>query len=235
MIKTFNMDNMDVSRLGDSRANIIYADYIYENLDFSWAKKFWDYLADDGVFIAQTDWHSNHRYRVFMEDVCGGVFVNDAVWRCEWGNHPKDRFHQCFDNVIIYAKSKNWTFDASKIQVPKATVSKGMNPSGRLTKTATAWIDDCVLTTTAKERVKRDDGKLIRWQKPQSLYSRVILPFLKQGDSVLDIFMGSASLGVWCKQNGYDYIGIEKDEEVYRYALANLARDDYRPNLLEIS
>jgi DNA modification methylase len=215
------MDNMLFE--SDKKFDVIYCDYIYENKDFSWAEKFWEYLKPDGIFIAQTDWHTNHRYRVFIEDRLSGILVNDAVVKCEWGNHPKNKFHQCFDNVIIYSNSKNWIFHSEKIQVPKVTKNKGLNPSGRETKQATAWIDDCTLTTTSLERVKKEDGHLVRWQKPLKLYARIIEPFLDdEHNQILDPFMGSGSLGLYSKNNNYDYTGIEYDSEVYGYARKNI-------------
>lgn len=218
----YNMDNMYFDT--DKKFDVIYCDYIYENKNFDWAEKYFKLLKPKGVMIAQTDFHTNHRYRVFMEDVCGAELVNDGVWKCEWGNHPKDRFHQCFDNIIIYSNvKKGWLFQPEKIQVPKATKTAGLNPSGRETKQATAWIDDIVLTTTALERVKKDDGHLIRWQKPLRLYDRIIAPFVDEDHKdILDPFCGSGSLGKYCKINNLNYTGIEYDPEVYGYAKKNI-------------
>lgn len=221
-VELFNMDNMEYDPKG-KLFDVIYCDYIYENHDFSWAKKYWQYLKPNGVMISQTDFHSQHRLRVYMEDVLGGNFVSHSVWKNEWGNHPRNKFHMCYDDIIIYSNGKDWLFQPEKIQVPKVTKTKGMNPSGRETKQATAWIDDCTLTTTALERVKKDDGHLIKWQKPLRLYNRIIAPFVNEiHNDCLDPFSGSGSFGKWCSLNGMNYIGIECDEEVYRYGLKNI-------------
>ena len=218
MYKILNIDNMTFET--DQKFDIIFNDFVYENLDFCWAKKYFQYLKPNSIFIAMTDFHSQHRYRTYMEDEVGAIFVNHLVWRNEWGNYPKNKFHQVQDDIIIYSNGKNWEFYPEKIQVPKATgKSKGLNPSGRNTKPATTWIDDIVLTTVANERIKKNDGKLICWQKPLRLYDRIILPFV--GDkkvSIFDPFMGSGSLGEWSVKNGHDYIGIENDGEVFELA-----------------
>jgi len=221
-LELYNMDNMLFET--DKKAKLIYMDYIYENLDFSWAEKYWKFLTPEGgIFIAQTDWHSNHRYRVFMEDILGAYLVNDAVVKCEWGNHPKDKFHQCFDNVIIYSNSKKWNFDGSKVQVQKVTKNKGLNPSGRDTKQATAWIDDCTLTTTSLERQKLEDGHLIRWQKPLSLIRRLFSPFVVEGDLIIDGFGGTMPSGIVAKELGCDFIGIEYDKVPFDIAKKRLS------------
>jgi DNA modification methylase len=204
----------------ENKFDLIYADMIYENTDLSWISYFWHFLKDNGIFIVQTDWHTNYLVRAELETL--GNFVNHLVWKNEWGNHPKDRFHACFDDIIIFSKGENYKFYPDRIQVPKVTKNKGLNPSGRETKTATAWIDDICLTTTSKERIKKEDGHLIKWQKPLRLFDRIITPFTDAGDSILDPFAGSATLGEWCIKNNRNYVGIELDTEVYKLAKERL-------------
>jgi DNA modification methylase len=203
-------------------ANLVYADCIYESKDLSWLAYAYDSLQSEGILIVQTDYHSQHKYRNFMELVLGMNLINHLVWKNEWGNHPKDRMHQCYDDILIYAKGRQYKFYPERIQIPKKTASsKGLNPSGRDTKTATAWVDDITLTTVAKERVKKKNGKLVRWQKPLRLYDRIILPFSDEFDNILDPFMGSGSLAKWCRLNYRNYTGTEIDPEVYDLAIKN--------------
>lgn len=222
MLELIQQDNMSVSI--DKKCDLIYGDMIYENDDFDWIRKYWEYLNDKGIFIVQTDYHTNWIVRNYFERELPywtrrrNYFVNELVWKNEWGNHPKNKFHQCYDNIIIYSKSENYKFYPERIQVPKATANTKLNPSGRETKTATAWIDDICLTTTSKERVKKDDGHLIRWQKPLKLFDRIIAPFTDEGDLIIDPFMGSASLGEWSVKNNRNYIGIELYEDVFKLA-----------------
>ena len=204
------------------QAQLIYADCIYESKDLRWLAYAYDALNKDGILIVQTDYHTQHKYRNFLELVLRMNFVNHLVWKNEWGNHPKNRMHQCYDDILIYSKGRQYKFYPERIQIAKKTaLSKGLNPSGRDKKTATAWIDDITLTTVAKERVKRKDGKLIRWQKPLRLYDRIILPFSDEFDNIVDPFMGSGSLAKWCRQNTRNYTGIEIDPEVYDLAIRN--------------
>jgi len=195
---------------------------IYENADLFWIDKYWRSLIEGGIFIIQTDWHTNWMVRSKMEPLKDSFFVNHLVWKNEWGNHPKDRFHQCYDDIIIFSKGKGHKFYSDRIQIDKATKNKGLNPSGRETKTATAWIDDICLTTTSKERIKKSDGHLIQWQKPVKLFDRIVAPFTDEEDVVLDLFMGSGSLGEWCILNNRNYVGIENDKEVFDLAKQRL-------------
>lgn len=226
MIEIYNMDNMEFHYISQKKPKLIFADYVYENLDFSWAEYYWNMLSDNGIFIAMTDFHSDAEFDIYMKNHLGAYLVNKLCWKNEWGHPPSKNFHMCYDMLLIYSKSPTWNFDRSKIQVPKVTAkSKGLNPSGRETKTATAWIDDCTLTTVSKERIKKDDGHLIRWQKPKKLLHRVIAPFVQTGDLIIDPFMGSGTSMEVANELGCDGIGIEYDLEPFLLAKKRLFGD----------
>jgi DNA modification methylase len=213
------MGNMEATFKDGVLADYIYADPVYEDMNFEeWIKKYWELLKPNGIFCIQTDWHTLPDYWMHLKNLRDAVFISHYVCKGEWGNHPKDRPHQCFDNILTFSKGKDWKFYPERIQVDKVTKNKGLNPSGRTTKTATAWIDDICLTTTSKERVKKEDGHLIRWQKPVRLFDRIVLPYTDEGDLIIDPFMGSGSLAVWCKQNNREYVGFENDKEVFYLA-----------------
>jgi site-specific DNA-methyltransferase (adenine-specific) len=215
--KIINDDNMNVNCEYES-AQVIFADYVYENLNFSWINKYWDYLKIGGIFIAMADFHSVFELGCYLKTMMYSKLVNHLVYKNEWGNHPKDKFHQCFDDIIIFSKGKHSKFYFDRIQIPKATANTKLNPSGRQTKTATAFINDICLTTTSKERIKQKDKHLIRWQKPLGLMNRILLPFTDEGDLVIDPFCGSGTTGEWCIRNNRNFIGIENDYNVFELA-----------------
>lgn len=217
MFDIYNFDNMTLD-FDKNSFDVVFADYVYENSDFSWIDKYWEYLKEGGVFIGMTDFHSIFEFGMKMKSMSNSKFVNHLCWKNEWGNHPKDRFHQCFDDIVIFSKGTHNCFYSDRIQIPKATINKGLNPSGRETKTATAFISDICLTTTSNERIKKEDGHLIKWQKPLGLIQRIIYPFTDEGDRVLDLFMGSGTVGEWCVRNKRFYVGIELDKTTYELA-----------------
>jgi len=220
LYKIYNQDNTKVCSL--PKVDLVYADMIYENEDLSWIYDFFDLLKPNGIFIVQTDFHTNYLVRDALENIRQATFVNHLVQKNEWGNHPKNKFHQCYDDIIVFCNGKDWKFYPERIQVDKVTKNKGLNPSGRQTKQATAWIDDICLTTTSKERIKKEDGHLIRWQKPLRLFDRIVAPFTDEKDLIFDPFMGSGSLGEWSIKNNRNYIGIEYDEVVFGLAKQRL-------------
>ena len=55
-------------------------------------------------------------------------------------------------------------------------------------------------------------------QKPVALYEYLIRTYTNEGDTVLDITMGSGTTGVACVQTGRNFIGIEIDEKYFKIA-----------------
>ena len=223
-IQLLNIDNMDFVKNPAIDFDFIYGDMIYENLDLSWIEKYWEYLREGGIFVVQTDWHSLYDVGYFLKNKVENSFqVNDIIWKNEFGNFPKNKFRQAHDNILIFSKGRNYKFYPDRVQMEKATAkSKGLNPSGRTTKLATSVWTDITLTTIAKERIKKEDGHNIKWQKPIELMERLALPFTDERDWILDPFMGSGTLAEWSKKNNRNYVGIELDKEPYELAVKRL-------------
>jgi site-specific DNA-methyltransferase (adenine-specific) len=59
-------------------------------------------------------------------------------------------------------------------------------------------------------------------QKPVALYEYLIKTYTNEGDTVLDICMGSGTTGVACKNTGRNFIGIEMDAEYFKIAEARI-------------
>jgi site-specific DNA-methyltransferase (adenine-specific) len=59
-------------------------------------------------------------------------------------------------------------------------------------------------------------------EKPVELIKWILKYYSKEGDVVLDPTCGSGSSGVACIEMSRDYIGIEKDEEIFKVAKSRL-------------
>ena len=76
---------------------------------------------------------------------------------------------------------------------------------------------DPPLPTTLLE-VKSTKGKHAT-EKPVALIEWLLKYYSKEGDTVLDPTMGSGTTGVACKKMNRNFIGIEKDLEIYHVAV----------------
>ena len=71
---------------------------------------------------------------------------------------------------------------------------------------------------------ERNNGKQHPTQKPNDLMERIIKTSSNQGDTVLDLFMGSGSTGVACMNTNRNFIGIELDDEYFEIAKERIER-----------
>jgi site-specific DNA-methyltransferase (adenine-specific) len=58
--------------------------------------------------------------------------------------------------------------------------------------------------------------------KPPDLMKWILKYYTKEGDMVLDPTMGSNPMGLACKEMNRNYIGIEKDLEIYKFACSRV-------------
>lgn len=66
-------------------------------------------------------------------------------------------------------------------------------------------------------------------QKPINLYRWLIQKYTKEGYKILDTHVGSASSLIAFEEAGLEYVGCEKDKEVYQSALARL--EEYKSQI----
>ena len=106
-------------------------------------------------------------------------------------------------------KFSNGTINSKTYDIPNK--SKGgmyRSPAGKY---------DPPLPTTMLE-IKSTRGKHST-EKPVALIEWLLKYYSKEGDTVLDPTMGSGSTGIACKNMKRNFIGIEKDPEIYQVAV----------------
>jgi site-specific DNA-methyltransferase (adenine-specific) len=218
MIELYNQDNIEhVLNNPHCFYNYIYCDMIYSNEDFSFVDHWFKQLLPNGIFVVQLDQKLVAEMKLYLDNF--GTFVNWCIYINDWGGTGRKGFPKKHDDILIYCNGDDFYWDKTEIEMPKATAGTKFDKKGTGLKTpCDVFYDHASFSTMAKERVKTDDGHNIQWQKPQWLMDRLVRPFTREGDFVADPFAGSGSLGVWCKQNNRNYVGIEKDPEVYKLA-----------------
>jgi site-specific DNA-methyltransferase (adenine-specific) len=76
----------------------------------------------------------------------------------------------------------------------------------------------------------RGNDKLHPQQKPIDLLKEIIEISTKEGDLILDTFMGSGSTAIACKETNRNFIGFEIDNDNYNKATKRI--NEWKPNLL---
>ncbi|HAY3898152.1 TPA: site-specific DNA-methyltransferase [Escherichia coli] len=59
-------------------------------------------------------------------------------------------------------------------------------------------------------------------QKPVNLYKWLLLEYAKKGDKILDTHVGSASSLIACHDMGFNFLGFEKNKEIFKLASKRL-------------
>ena len=224
MYKLYNCDNMNVLLPDHEDVSLIYCDMIYEDTNYGWLYEYWDQLKKNGIFIVQTDYHTVAEVKIILDNIKYSTFVNWLIYKQEWGGTPKKGFPQKHDDILVYCKGDDFYWNKDVIQIPKATAGTKFDKKGTGLKTPCSVFDDLGnFSTMSKERIKAEDGHNIRWQKPTKLMNRLLAPFTKEGDWILDPFMGSGTTGEWCIRNNRNFIGIEYDPTVFKIAEKRLS------------
>lgn len=221
-----NITFMETTIKENKQFDLIYADCIYESLELAWACLAWKLLKLNGIFIVQTDYHSSAQYKILLDNQLNSVFVNWCIYKQEWGGVSKRYFPRKHDDILIYAKGKNYKFYPERIKIPKVTANTKLDKRGDGLKTPCDVFDDLGnFMTTSKERIKKSN-KNIQWQKPLKLMNRLLLPFTDEHDHILDVFMGSGTTGVWCRQNNRSFTGVESDKAVFEIAKNRIEKEN---------
>ena len=97
-----------------------------------------------------------------------------------------------------------------------ASIYKTPNVYG--TKGNSASIMDETRFPTSIQKFGYDKKKYHRTQKPVALCEWLVKTYTNELDVVMDFTMGSGSTGVACKNTKRNFIGIEKDEEIFKIA-----------------
>lgn len=202
--------------------DLIYADMIYENLDFVWITICTHLLKVGGIFIIQTDYHSVAQVKLFLDEL-GLNFINWCIYKQEWGGISRRYFPRKHDDILIYSVGKEYKFYPKRIMIPKVTAGTALDKNGGKKIPCDVFDDLGNFMTTSKERIKLH-GKNVQWQKPLKLMNRLLLPFTDPGDLVYDPFMGTGSTGEWCLRNNRNFIGMENNKEIFQLAEDRLER-----------
>lgn len=221
-INAYQVDNCHMlSVLGHASVDLIYADYMFDNLDFSWIDLCHTALKDTGSIFVHSDYRSVCDAKFALDRVFGtGNFRNWIIWPYNWGGRSKRSFGRKHDDILWYSKGKDYRFYPEQVGIPKKTAgSEGFNPSGRDWQIPTdVWDDIGNFHTMAKERVKGADGRNVPFQKPERLIERIVLATTLPGDLVVDPFMGTGTTAMVCAKLERRFIGFEVDLKMFMIA-----------------
>lgn len=186
-------------------------DYLsFLRIRFEIAKK---YLKPNGSFFVHLDYRTIHYVKVMMDEIFGyDNFMNEIVWAYDYGGRSKKCWSKKHDTILWYVMDKkDYTFNYEDMErIPYMAPGLVGPEKAAKGKTLTDVWWHTIVPTNGKERVGYPT------QKPLGILDRIIKVHSNRGDLVLDFFGGSGTTGVSAKNNGRDFILIDKNPEAIK-------------------
>lgn len=167
------------------------------------------------------DWHADAYIRVEILDKIFGYpnYLNQIVWHYVMGSSAQRNWGRKYDTIYWYAKNHNkYHFDLAAIKTPynPETIARSQRGEARYKTQLTeqdgknpgnVWIDIHPVQGNSRESWHYPT------QKPEKLLQRLLLAASREGDVLLDPFVGSGTSLVVAQQLNRQWIGIDESQE----------------------
>ncbi len=198
---------------GDKKFTVVSPQQ-YEEYLRSWFSLLCDKLAPDGTLYMCGDWRcSSSMQRVIEERL---TILNRITWQREKGRGAAHNWKNSMEDIWFAVKNpKDYYFDVEAVKVRRRVLAPYREEGrpkdweetseGRFRTTfpSNFWDDISVPFWSMPENTDHPT------QKPEKLIAKLILASSKEGDMVLDPFLGSGTTAVVAKKLGRRYCGIE--------------------------
>ena len=182
-------------------------------------------LKPSGSLFFHIDYREVHYCKILLDNIFGRAsFINEIVWAYDYGARSVKRWSPKHDNILWYAKSpKHYTFNYDAVdRVPylaPALVTKEKAAKGK-TVTDTWW--NTIVSPTGREKTGYPT------QKPLKIIQRIVAVHSHSGDTVLDFFAGSGTVGAACAALGRHFILVDNNPEAVEVMSKRLANTEPR-------
>jgi len=182
-------------------------------------------LCRNGSLFLHIDYREVHYCKVLLDAIFGrDSFMNEIIWAYDYGARSKSRWSAKHDNILWYAKDpSDYTFNFDEMdRIPymaPGLVGKEKAARGK-TPTDVWW--HTIVAPSSKERTGYPT------QKPLGILHRIVKVHSSPGDTLLDFFAGSGTLGEAAYNCGRRYILIDSHDEAIRVCLERLAHTSPR-------
>ncbi len=185
------------------------------------------FMREDGTLYAHIDYASKERLRLLLERHLR--YRTEIIWRIGWISGYKskaNKFIRNHETIYQFAKSDKPLFQKQWIPYPKGYRRRdGQQPKGKGFPLEDTWnchegdpLHSIQIMSFSKE--KRGDRGLT--QKNENLLARMIKSSSKEGDWILDPFLGSGTTTAAAHKLGRRWIGIELGEQFHEHCLPRM-------------
>lgn len=198
---------------GKSKDQLAFQEY----LDFSraWLREASRVLSSDGTLYVFMGMRYISYIYVMLEQELRLTFNSWITWHYTQGIGKTRGFSPRHDDILMFTKHpRHFTFNLDAVRVPQkyyrsVNNMRGANPGN-------VW-------TFSHVHYCNRNRKAHPTQKPEGLYERMILASSREGDTVLDPFVGSGTALRVCQQTGRRGIGIDNNPDYIAMTKERLA------------
>ena len=177
-------------------------------------------LTDDGSLFVHLDYREVHYCKVLLDGIFGrGSFLNEIIWAYDYGARTRKRWPAKHDNILWYARDpRSYVFNYDDIdRIPYMAPGLVGPEKARRGKTPTDTWWQTVVSTTGREKTGYPT------QKPLALLERLVKVHSLPGDTVMDCFAGSGTLGVAAARHGREFLLVDNNPEAVAVMVRRLA------------
>ncbi len=167
-------------------------------------------LKPTGSLFLHLDYREVHYSKIYLDRVFGrNCFINEIIWAYDYGARSKRRWSAKHDNILWYAKdSENYTFNYEDIdRIPYMAPGLVGPEKAARGKTPTDMWWHTIVSPTGKEKTGYPT------QKPLGIIERIVRVHSDPGDTILDFFAGSGTVGEACAKLDRNYILVDESTE----------------------
>jgi site-specific DNA-methyltransferase (adenine-specific) len=185
-------------------------------------------LHPTGTLYFHIDWREAHYCKLLLDELFGReCFLNELIWAYDYGAKPRRRWPPKHDTILVYVKqASDYFFDAEAVDrepymapglVTPEKAARGKRPTDVMWHT--------IVSPTGREKTGYPT------QKPEGLLRRFVQASSRPGDTCMDPFAGSGTLGAVAASLGRRYLLMDSSPQAVGVATARL-RHDGDPGLL---
>ncbi|MCS6923414.1 MAG: site-specific DNA-methyltransferase [Fimbriimonadales bacterium] len=196
--------------------------HAYYEFTLSWMREAYRVLKETGSMYVFSGWNNLRDVLNALEEI-GFVTVNHIIWKYQFGVFTKRRFVCSHYHCLYVCKNDSLRRFYPESRYP-ADARDSEGRSLRYQDMEDVWI------------IPREywNGDLKTPTKlPSELVRKILQYSSKEGDLVMDPFLGSGQVAVVAKQMGRQYLGFEIVPEYYEFARRRLEEGVYRLKALE--
>jgi site-specific DNA-methyltransferase (adenine-specific) len=167
-------------------------------------------LSSNGSLYFHIDYREVHYCKILLDQIFGREsFINEIIWAYDYGARTRKRWPAKHDNILWYAKDpENYIFNYEDIEripyMAPGLVGEEKAMRGKL-PTDTWW--HTIVGTNSKEKTGYPT------QKPVGVIRRIVQASSNPGDTVLDFFAGSGTIGAVCLEMGRRFILVDNNPQ----------------------